>query len=149
MSTFVRLSSLSFLFAALLSSITGCSSSDNDADVQRSCFDLGDAVIDAYTRCGAERQETYDAYYAEAGTNCSRVVQIRDEGQLRRSCLPDLRSISCSQLMGGLPYSCHEQLLTQSTDLHGGSLEPSAVAVDGGPFSSLMGSASGELRTEP
>ncbi|WP_394843906.1 hypothetical protein LZC95_43490 [Pendulispora brunnea] len=149
MSTFVRLSSLSFLFAALLSSMNGCSSSDDDASVRRACIDLGDAVVDAYVRCGVSRQQAYDAYYQQAGANCSRVVEIRDEGQLRQSCLPYLQKITCLELSGNYPSSCQGQLMTNSADLHGGSLESSAVSVDGGPLSSLMSSASGELRASP
>jgi len=117
---------------------TSSSSNDDEANVQQSCLDLGDAVIDAFVRCGVSRQEAYDAYYGQAGANCSHVVQIRDEGELRRACLPSLQSISCSDL-DGLPSSCREQLLTQSTNaMQGGSLEPAAVSGRTGPLSTLV-----------
>jgi hypothetical protein len=78
----------------------------------KACEDTADAVAKAAQRCGQDYQANYKAFIqAGAGGNCSNVVSIRDETELRQSCLPSLATISCEDLLAAkISASCNAQL---------------------------------------
>lgn len=101
-------------------SVTACSSTKtggsgtNAAAVgpEKACLDTIEALARAAERCGQSYQANYDAgLKSAAGGDCKKVIGIRDEQELRGTCLPSLSTISCPDLLAAkIDASCGKQL---------------------------------------
>jgi len=69
------------------------------------------AVSKAAERCGQDYDANYKAFGTAAG-GCPNIIQVRDESELRGTCIPAFATIACSDLVAGrLDPSCKGQLL--------------------------------------
>jgi hypothetical protein len=110
--------------AALLLAVTavvsatcgGCSSWDTGSgDVyaaERACLATVEAFARAAERCGAEYEVSYDRLLTrDANGDCKNVRSIRDEAELRQTCIPFVQTQSCDDVVDGLTDpSCARQL---------------------------------------
>ncbi len=94
----------------------GCSSWDTGSDsgtgAEQACLDTIAAFARAAERCGSEYKSTYDdLLMRNANGDCKNVRTIRDEAALRKTCLPFMKTQSCSDLHDGVvDPSCAVQL---------------------------------------
>lgn len=102
--------------AALALSLAACSSWDTGTDSgkgpEQACLDTMDAFAHAAERCGAEYARAYDDLLRRnANGDCKNVRTIRDEAALRGTCLPFMKTQSCTDQQNGvIDPACAAQL---------------------------------------
>jgi hypothetical protein len=109
-----RLAAIAIAVAAL--ALSACSSWDTGSDpgdsAEQACLEMIDTFARAAERCGAEYKPTYDELLMRnANGDCKNVRTLRDEAALRKTCLPFVRTQSCTDQHDGLiDPSCAAQL---------------------------------------
>lgn len=102
--------------AALLLLLAACSSWDTGSgsgdEAAQACEATLEALSRAAERCGDDYKTTYDELLAaNAAGDCTNVRSIRDEPALRKTCIPFIESLTCTQLTEGkTDPSCTAQL---------------------------------------
>ncbi|MDB5218549.1 MAG: hypothetical protein JWO86_6476 [Myxococcaceae bacterium] len=79
---------------------------------EHACLDVIDAFARTAERCGADYATEHDRLVQrDAAGDCKNVRSIRDERTLRGTCIPFVKSQSCSDFTNGkLDPTCAEQL---------------------------------------
>jgi hypothetical protein len=100
-------------FSVLFFFLIGCGPSLSGPEA---CNELADALSASVSRCGADGAAARVAFVAAAaGGDCNTIASVRDEASLRDECLPFLRNVDCSIVLGpdfaaALPEGCKAQL---------------------------------------
>jgi hypothetical protein len=110
----LAISVLVLVLVLLLVLALGCSTSADDTvvDPPQTCQVTLEELAAAFSRCGRDYQQSYDAQLqAIAGGDCANVASIRDEEALRELCFPSLKEIACAELEAArLDAACIQQL---------------------------------------
>ncbi len=116
----VRILALAALATACSSTSTGTGTGDGGTSggsppggQEQACLETIAGFARAATRCEGTYEANYDSLLqSAAGGDCKKVVSIRDEAALRRTCLPSLQSLSCADLAAAnVDPSCKRQLI--------------------------------------
>jgi hypothetical protein len=105
------------LVGGLFTLACSTTNSGNVSGPQQACMDTADAVAKAAQRCGQDYQQNYDAFVRTAANgDCANIVQVRDEGALRGTCIPSLSTVACPDLLSAnIDATCKGQLLRKSS----------------------------------
>jgi hypothetical protein len=84
----------------------------NENAAEHACLDVIDTFARTAERCGGDYATEHDRLVQrDAKGDCKNVRSIRDETALRDTCIPFVKSQSCSDFTSGkLDPSCAEQL---------------------------------------
>lgn len=98
----------------VLNALSACGQRAEEA----ACIDTVGVLADVLQRCGAVQprslleDEVEDSVTMSMG--CGRVVEIRDEVELREVCFPALDAADCADVMAGtLDPSCRAQIVVR------------------------------------
>ena len=113
-----RAFSLTFAVAGAACSSWNTGSPPDDAG-ERACLDVCEAIARASERCGLEYARAYDKTIREvANGDCKNVISVRDDVGLRSTCIPSLRTESCTKVLTGEhDPSCSRQLLRPANQM--------------------------------
>lgn len=111
-------SSSRFALVATSILVLGTASACGQRAEEAACIDTVDVLADVFQRCGAVEPRTLLEEEIEESVTmsmgCGRVVEIRDEVELREVCFPALRTADCADVTAGtLDPSCRAQIVVR------------------------------------